>query len=215
MIKRLQIPNPNVQLQTIKLLSSCVANSGRPFRVALCSKAFATELRRVLSPHRGNTVHQKVQDELKKAAVEWRGFFAGDPQVCVCVCVCVCVRVCVLSSSQYSSCRTRASSKSAVRTPYHGHALTHSPSHIRTQLHIIDTTLTELARQGVNLSVSASSDAQGGKEAEAKRAREKEEEELAMALAISLSEVRMKDCACNHHRLSVSLLLRRALLCSW
>jgi hypothetical protein len=124
MIKRLQIPNPNVQLQTVKLLSSCVANCGRPFRVALCSKAFATELRRVLNPNRGNNVHQKVQNELKAAAVEWRGFFAGDPQ-----------------------------------------------------LHIIDTTLTELARQGVNLTVTPASDAPGGKDAEARKAREKEEEE--------------------------------------
>lgn len=140
MINRLRVPNPNVQLQTIKLLSACVANCGREFRVALCSQAFAAELKRLLGPHRGNQTNPKVQEELKKAAVEWRKNFAGEPQ-----------------------------------------------------LHLIDTTLTELQRLGVSLVVlDAGGDGPGGggKEEEARRAREKEEEELAMALAMSQSEVR-------------------------
>lgn len=138
MINRLRIPNPNVQLQTVKLLSSCVSNCGRPFRVALCSQAFASELRRLLLPNRGNRTHQKVQDELKKAAIEWRGNFAGDPQ-----------------------------------------------------LHIIDTTLTDLQRSGMSLDVSSSGGdgPSSSKAAEERRQREKEEEELAMAMALSQSEV--------------------------
>eukprot|EP00035_Acanthoeca_spectabilis_P040212 m.68084 g.68084 ORF g.68084 m.68084 type:complete len:601 (-) comp9900_c0_seq2:4260-6062(-) len=137
MINRLRIPNPNVQLQTVKLLSSCVSNCGRPFRVALCSQAFASELRRLLLPNRGNRTHQKVQDELKKAAIEWRGNFAGDPQ-----------------------------------------------------LHIIDTTLTDLQRSGMTLDVSSSGGdgPSSSKAAEERRQREKEEEELAMAMALSQSE---------------------------
>jgi len=82
-VKRLQDKNPNVQRQAIKLLNSCCSNCGRSFKVALCSRDFCGEIRKLLSPKSkmGGGLHPTVANELKAALTEWSNSFAGDPQL--------------------------------------------------------------------------------------------------------------------------------------
>eukprot|EP00040_Diaphanoeca_grandis_P029772 m.175099 g.175099 ORF g.175099 m.175099 type:complete len:404 (+) comp31799_c2_seq1:227-1438(+) len=79
MLKRLTDKNPNVQRQAIKLLNACCSNSGRNFKLALCSREFCGEIKKLLAPR--NTTHPTVLKELKEMLNEWNTNFGGDGQL--------------------------------------------------------------------------------------------------------------------------------------
>jgi len=77
---RLTDRNPNVQRQSIKLLTACCSNCPREFRVAVCSRDFSNELKKLLSPRAAST-HPTVTKELKEMLLIWEDSFATDPQL--------------------------------------------------------------------------------------------------------------------------------------
>ncbi|XP_057308725.1 signal transducing adapter molecule 2-like isoform X1 [Hydractinia symbiolongicarpus] len=74
--RRLQHQIPHISMQALSLLSACVENCGKPFRLEICSRDWTNEAKQVIT--RG---HEKVSMRLRELIQKWAEDFKDDPQL--------------------------------------------------------------------------------------------------------------------------------------
>ncbi|XP_013380572.1 signal transducing adapter molecule 2 isoform X2 [Lingula anatina] len=78
-MKRIKHQIPQVSMQAITLLDSCVSNCGHTFHLEVASRDFSSEVKAVLS---GKQAHPKVAEKLKEMIKKWaKGDFKSDPSL--------------------------------------------------------------------------------------------------------------------------------------
>nr|XP_054750584.1 LOW QUALITY PROTEIN: signal transducing adapter molecule 1-like [Lytechinus pictus] len=65
-MRRLKIPNPHVQLQSLVLLGACVSNCGKPFHQEVSSRDFCADARNIVSKG-----HPKVSEKMRLLLKDW------------------------------------------------------------------------------------------------------------------------------------------------
>eukprot|EP00051_Salpingoeca_urceolata_P033527 m.21100 g.21100 ORF g.21100 m.21100 type:complete len:476 (-) comp6333_c0_seq1:194-1621(-) len=76
--RRLQDRNAWIQLQALTLLGACVQNSGREFRLAVCTRDFCDLIKRMAT---SKNLQAKVSTKLRSLLVEWQKEFGTDAQL--------------------------------------------------------------------------------------------------------------------------------------